>query len=267
MTTPEAKEIGKIFRDAREKAGISVEEANRRSRIHLNVINDIENGVFTRFSKLYLKSFLRKYAEFLGLDAENILEQYESIASGIPEKEFTPEIKRQEESKELSPIPEKTIQAVLIGLFSVALIVLVLVLVGRVKAKFTTSRSPEKVAALQKEKAAVPEKKQKPQAPPEEKKSFWAAKTSSVNLTIEARGEAWVKVTEGENTLFVGVLRKGSKKTWKSDKAINVWTGRAEMLDFTVNNKKLGRIADGVVKNIKVSSAGITINDNWVTRF
>ncbi|MFQ5952132.1 MAG: helix-turn-helix domain-containing protein [Candidatus Omnitrophota bacterium] len=267
MVNSEAKELGNIFREAREKLGLSVEETNRRSRIHIDVINDIENGVFTRLNKLYVKSFLRKYAEFLKLDEEDILKKYEAIPAQPSDIEFTPEIvKKEKATKKFPAVGEKTVQAVLIGILSLVFVFLVIVLIGRVRAKITSAKQPAgTVVAAREVKTKAPVEKSKPA--PRQRKEARTKRASSVKLTLEARGEAWVKVMEGKETLFVGVLRKGSKKSWKSDRPITVWTGRAEMLDFIVNNQRIGRIADGVVKNIKVSNAGITIDDNWVTRF
>lgn len=272
MINPEAKEIGKIYKEAREKIGISVEEANERSRIHLNVINDIESGVFGRLNKLYVKSFLKKYAIFLNLDAGNILKKFDELSGELPKAEFNPDIKMKEEPIERGPsfaMPEKTIQMVLVGLFSVVLLVLIFVLAGRLKSKFVEARQRRAATVTEAKATTAPvvKKEKAPAASTREGRTTQAAKKPTVELTLEARGEAWVKVTEGNKTLFVGVLRKGDKKSFESDKAIAIWTGRAEMLDFIVNRKKLGKIADGVIKNIKISKEGITIDDNWVTRF
>jgi transcriptional regulator with XRE-family HTH domain len=269
MISPESKEIGKIFREAREKMGLSVEEANERSRIHINVINDIESGVFDRLGKLYLRSFLKKYADFLKLDRKEMVEKFENVASNIPETEFDPDIKKRNEDREAKIVDtEKMIQVSLIGLFSVIFIVLVFILVGRVKSKFAEAPAGEETAAVRTERTAAPAVKK--EAASRVSRAKIAPKPSpiaEVTLTLEARGEAWVKVMEGGNTLFVGILRRGNKKTFNANSVITIWTGRADMLDFTVNNRSIGSVAEGVVKNIKVSKEGITIDGNWVTRF
>jgi len=96
-----SKELGNVFRNAREEQGISLKEANWRSRIHPNVIDDIENGVFDRLGKVYVKSFMKKYADFLGIDADDVIRKYEELTvSG----EVAP---RQEELEQ--PILEKAV--------------------------------------------------------------------------------------------------------------------------------------------------------------
>jgi len=96
-------DIGKIFRKKREERGVSIEEAYRKSRIHFNVITDIEDGVFDKLDKLYVKSFLKKYSEFLGLDTGSILKEYESVSSRIPRREFTLDVVEERQKKDQRP--------------------------------------------------------------------------------------------------------------------------------------------------------------------
>ncbi len=184
-------------------------------------------------------------------------------------EEFDPDIKEKEDEGKAIVVSEKTIQFAMIGIFSAIILILVFVFGGRIGSKISQVRQARREAAIQPKKAAAEAVKTKktPAISLRRKKTVKPTIKPSVTLTLESRGEAWVKVMEGENTLFVGILRRGDKKTWKTVNAITVWTGRAEMLDFTVNRRKVGKIADGVIKNIKISKEGIAINGSWVTRF
>ena len=104
-------------------------------------------------------------------------------------------------------------------------------------------------------------------APVKTKPAAAEAKSSELVLTLRANDKAWVQLTEKEKTLFSGILESGKAKTWKSDGVVTVWTGKAEKLEFIVNGRDLGKIADGVVKNIKISSEGVRIGNKWVNRF
>lgn len=270
------KEIGKIFREKREKLGLSVDEAGRRAHIHVNVIKDIESGVFDRIGAIYLKSFMKKYSAFLSLDTAGVIKQYESIASSIPAKEFNADIDIEEKEDTEDPFgipPGKKLQVVLVAVLSVVLIVLIFVLIGMMRSRIQRpiqKRTDVFEAASQKTETA-----KKEAAPVQE-----AAKTSviskllpaakepdQVTLTLKAHGEVWLQVKSGDNKLFNGFMKDGDSKTWKSDQTIIVWTGKADMLDFIVNSRQVGKVAAGVVKNIKVSEEGIQIGDAWVKRF
>jgi cytoskeletal protein RodZ len=80
-----AKDLGIIFKEAREAKNMTVDQVTTKSKIHPNVVRDIENGVLDRLDALYVKSFVKKYAEFLGLDGEDIVGKYQSIKMGIPQ--------------------------------------------------------------------------------------------------------------------------------------------------------------------------------------
>ncbi len=275
-----AKELGKIFRDVREKKGLSVEETSRKSRIHSNVIKDIESGVFDRLNKVYTKSFLKKYAAFLKLDTDDILKRYEKISSGIPEQEQKYVIEEEERKKTASlAIDDKRFQAILVGVLSFVLVILIFVLVGKIKTKFTAGE-PKKVTAVSRKTAQAERKPARSSgktastaaAKKPDTKTYTAparrevSKFAPVVLTLRAEGDVWVKVAEGEEALYIGTLHDGESKTWKSSGELTVWTGKAENLVFVVNTRRLGVVAFGVVKNIIVSSEGVRIGDRWVSR-
>ncbi|HNX91121.1 MAG TPA: DUF4115 domain-containing protein [Candidatus Omnitrophota bacterium] len=73
------RELGEVFRKAREAKGVTIEKANLQSRIHPNVIRDIESGDFTRLEKVYMRSFVKKYAVFLALNVNDILAAYDAV--------------------------------------------------------------------------------------------------------------------------------------------------------------------------------------------
>jgi len=71
--------VGELLRSAREARGITLEEVTRTTKISRNYLTAIEEG---RFEKLpnpaYIKGFLRLYAHFLGLSADEVVARYEA---------------------------------------------------------------------------------------------------------------------------------------------------------------------------------------------
>ncbi|MFC1480544.1 helix-turn-helix domain-containing protein [Candidatus Omnitrophota bacterium] len=292
MVTP--KEIGKIFKEARESRELSIEQAYGQCRIHPNVIRDIETGVFDRIGKAYLKSFLKKYSTFLGLDTEDIIKKYESISSEMPSLEFDLGTGDKEDPMKVSralaegvtgrkiggltdvlaALTGKKVEAALVVILSVVFVVLVFVLIGVVSSRMSPDRQQKSEAVSQKAPVRVSETvSQKVSAKTSavskivpEKTTPGAQTSSPVVLKLKARGEVWIQVSKGKSVLFSGTLKEGASKTWKTDGTLTVWTGKAEMLNFIVNTRKIGVVTRGVVKNIRVSSKGIRINDVWVSR-
>jgi transcriptional regulator with XRE-family HTH domain len=69
--------IGRALRKARESRGKSLEEASRELRIRTEYLQALEREAFDRLlGDVYVRGFLRSYAGYLGLDAEEILAVY-----------------------------------------------------------------------------------------------------------------------------------------------------------------------------------------------
>ncbi len=71
------KTLGQIIADARKRRGLSPEEASRETRIPPHYVKMIETDSGSLISdQLYLLPFIRRYASFLGLDAEEIASRF-----------------------------------------------------------------------------------------------------------------------------------------------------------------------------------------------
>ena len=258
MTT--AKEIGKIFTGARTKLKLSVEDVCQQTHIHPKVIQDIENGVFDRLDKLYMKNFLKKYSAILGLDTAEILEQYETVFGDIPNKGTAFSTTQNNDEVLVSMNKKKHIIPIVITVVAISVVVLLFLLIGSL---FKGSDSPK---ASEKEIVAEKTFNRKVASVVAKKTQAPVTIQKNVKLILKADNRVWIKVTEGKKTLFAGILNKGKSKKWDTTKTIKVWTGKAEVLRFTVDGKKLGVIAKGVVKNISISPEGVKIGNIWVTR-
>lgn len=72
--------FGTQLRAARENEGWSVEFVSFKSKIQPNMIVDLENDDYSSFSSAaYVKSFLRKYSAFLGLELEDEINSHEIV--------------------------------------------------------------------------------------------------------------------------------------------------------------------------------------------
>ncbi|SEN43949.1 helix-turn-helix domain-containing protein [Lihuaxuella thermophila] len=70
-------DIGKRLKHARESKGISLEELEARTRIHRKYLMALENGQFELLpSPVYVRSYLRSYANAVGENPQNILKYY-----------------------------------------------------------------------------------------------------------------------------------------------------------------------------------------------
>ena len=70
-------QIGPVFREARTRSGKTIDDATRETKIAKKYLNAIENENFDIFpGETYLIGFLRNYAQFLGLEPDEMVLKY-----------------------------------------------------------------------------------------------------------------------------------------------------------------------------------------------
>ena len=150
-----------LFFDAlkshRESKDIEISEICEFTKINPRYIEAIENGDFNVLPTIYMRLFLRTYANFIGADAEKALENFELHTTGKIQKRTDLGIKPEKDSgmqdklkvslespSQISPKQIATGAAVIIGLF------LVLYWAGKITRE--QSSEMEKTSALIEEK-------------------------------------------------------------------------------------------------------------------
>lgn len=83
------QDVGSVLRAERERQGRTLEEVYRATHITLRYLSALENGAFAEIpGEVYRKGFLRRYAQYLGLDAEDLVRRYQE--SQTPATEVPP---------------------------------------------------------------------------------------------------------------------------------------------------------------------------------
>lgn len=78
-------EIGTVLREARENRGYSVSDVFDALRISPKYVEAMESGAYDQLpSQTHVRGYLRKYARFLGLDPEPLLERYTQFKAKAP---------------------------------------------------------------------------------------------------------------------------------------------------------------------------------------
>jgi len=84
-------EIGAMLREARMRAGLDVSELEAQTKIRARYLRALENEEWDVLpGSSYVKSFLRTYAEKLGLDAKLLVEEYKLRHERLSEMEMQP---------------------------------------------------------------------------------------------------------------------------------------------------------------------------------
>ena len=72
--------LGQALRQARESRGLTVEQAERDTRIRAKFLVGMENGDLSEIpSRVQARGFLYNYAQYLGLNPTDIVAQFDTI--------------------------------------------------------------------------------------------------------------------------------------------------------------------------------------------
>jgi len=207
--------IGKRLKEAREKKSLTIEQVQKQSKIHSSVLKALEEG---RASELltdtYVKSFLKKYCQLLGLPSADMLKDY-----------FPP---RQESSAPSSvpfdqnPLPYETkagpriLYFTGIAVFGIAALIVVVLVGSRLVSAFNKAglTQPEKRVA-----AAAASKKGQPKSAKQTQKKKTTQKTNSsqkdiiprsdkLDLVIRVKEPVMVTMKKDGTTMYTVIMKK-----------------------------------------------------------
>lgn len=91
------KTLGQILREAREKHGFTIEQAEEATKIRKSYLRDLEEGNYENLpAATYIKGFLKIYAQYLGLPENDVFaffrREFDESKDGriVPRSNLTP---------------------------------------------------------------------------------------------------------------------------------------------------------------------------------
>ncbi len=235
-----AKEIGQILKEARQKKGLNLERVYKATRIPARVADLLEQGRANEaLSRIYIISFLKKYAFFLDLDGNALASDYKKFHTDKEKQVFT---LGTEKSGPNTETQKWMVFAVISGFVFIA-VFFILFLGIRIKAS-------RPVPAVEKKAVAV-------SVAPKQKPLFPLPDNKPIELTLAGTDSVWMRIKKDGKKVFEGTLEKNKEKTLSAKKEIELWVGRAEALNFTINGRHIGKVGRGSVKNISITRNGV----------
>lgn len=253
------KSIGEVLRRKREEKQITLSEISTRTKIHHETINALEENRFSDISgPTYVRSFLREYARFLGLDGEKLVNRYKNEYSQDAEQLlFLKGEKVAGEGTKRYIFPLIIFGSALITLLLVWWLSFTLMRMARnVRAK----AERRVVELMPPQRMAVPEEVAVPEPEPEKTPPVLVpGRISPVMLKAFALGDTWLQIKCDGRIIFEGVLNKGVTETWEAKEKIELWTGKAKNLRLELNGKPLGSPGRGVKRGIIITKEGMKV--------
>src|SRR6267154_2671066 len=112
-------DIGTTLREARIRARIDISEVEARTKIRAKYLRAIENEEWDLLpGQIYVKSFLRTYGDFLGLDSRMLIDEFKRRYERPSETELRPTPLRERDRPVRGPVlpPRAVIGLVLASL-------------------------------------------------------------------------------------------------------------------------------------------------------
>jgi len=218
-------EIGNSLREARLRQGLDFPEVEQATKIRGKYLRALEDEQFDILpGQTYVKGFLRTYSEYLGLDGQLYVDEYNSRY--IPDDEETP--LRASSTAAVGRSPRVESSVVLVALAAIGILTALVVVAWRFG-----SDTPE---------TAIPDFSQQPAAAPSPApaKKPRKRKPAVARLSVTgALGDSWMEVhagSAGGRELYRGTLQAGSTVRFTRSR-LYVLVGRPGNLRFRLNGR------------------------------
>jgi cytoskeletal protein RodZ len=269
---------GTRLKKIRKELGISLEEVQKRTKIHLNILKAIEGESLTNLSPVYLKGFLKIYCKFLGVDPGDYIDDYKESSYKVSEKAASKII----QAKQDKPLPKATSiklpsfrlskKVIKIFIFIIIVIILWIILFNLGKTIYSKRKSYPKrriqsaILAKQKgNKNVLKTEKVKPvvlMPKPEIPQTIPQKEAvSGIRLGIRAHENCWISLKADGKLVFQRVLEKGRFQSWQAKNKMELSLANAQAVELEVNGQvfsNLGRKKQAL-KNILITKEGLKI--------
>jgi hypothetical protein len=214
--------VGRALRSARQRLGLTVEEAALGTRLRAEYLDALEREEFQELpGQVYTRSFLRSYGRFLGLNEERVVAAYErgvararpapapvdrAPALVPPDDDELPGVKRH------FPWP-----------LAASVAVLVLIAAAAFGLFSRSASTPEPARAL------VPQAEVLP---------------NTVQVDVVALREVRARIVADGVEKFDGRLDEEEARSFVGQRELSIWLESGQSVELTVNGRKIGSPGD-----------------------
>ncbi len=260
--------VGKLLKKLREEKGVDLEQIHKKTKLHYNIINALEDDRLQNINATYVKGFIKIYCRALEIDDKEYIKAYQQSLSRASQKD-------KEKDKEKAVLNQKPVDKVrfyfkkpfslkrfIVKLSILATVILcfwlVVSFISFLGRKIFSSRSKPKTkteAVKEKVNVSLPVKKV------DSSKQSSSYSQYPVNITLDVKGKIWVSVKVDGKTVKHGALSKGASETWRAKKEILLTVNNAGYVDLEFNGQKFSPLGKKgqAYKNVQITPSGISI--------
>jgi len=229
--TEMADNIGKRLQEARRIKEISLDQVSKETKIAKKWLEALEKEEYDVFpAKIYVVSFVRSYARYLGLDAESLVEIYQREHSG------------REERMDLNPkfpivvnhgVGEKSVsrEGIVALRFTRKGLIPFILAIGVVVGAGLSAIFYLQLASRQLSQQVMAKIKAAPNA------------TGDISMVAATNRKTWLRVIRDGGVPFQGTLLPGEKRRWVAKNEMNVCIGNVDGVKLYVNGEEVDVIS------------------------
>jgi cytoskeletal protein RodZ len=272
--------FGANFRKAREAKGLPLEKIAAETRISTRFLTAIENEAFQSLpGGIFNRGFIRAYAEYLGLDSNQAVADYDRISSTV-----------QEPSDVLRDAERRPARNSDWNLYIVAAVILLALMI----AYYFVTRPPTDSTGPVPQTAAVAQPAQPqtnadvpppgipseaPQTAPPSSPAVAAQagtpstpspstaaalptptpppslpSTSALALDVNVTDSTWMKITTDGTVALSETLQPGTNRRFSAERSIDIIIGNAGGATMQINGRDLGQLGtSGRVRQLRIT--------------
>jgi cytoskeletal protein RodZ len=264
---------GSRLKKIRQERGLTLEDVQKKTKIHLNVLRAIEGDSISNLSPIYLKGFIKIYCGYLGLELKDFIGSTAPAAKPTLNATVGRPIGSRVEKKPSFILKDASVKLGVIKTFFdlkkiiIFVSVILVLILGVNLVKFIASRPKAARHRLEKAKVTLPATIapiQKSASPPPAQAQGKTNKEAAQGFTlgIFARGKSWISAKVDGKVVFHGVLARGRSETWQAHEKIELSLGNAGAVELQVNDQRfanLGRNGQSL-KNVIINKDGLKIS-------
>lgn len=252
---------GERLKKLRLEKGLSLEEVQKKTKIHLNILKAMEGDTITNLSQIYLKGFLKIYCKFLGVDPKDYISDYKETQSqaaviGSADKKW---------QKKVSPLretainigsfrPSKKLKTAVSIILGVIILSLALFNLGKIiSAKQSRNNLIQERVSL---KAVITAESKQKKAQATTQKSA----VTEISLVMSAKERCYAVVKVDGRVVFQRTLERGRSDSWKAKEKIELTLGNAGAVELIVNGQRFDKLGKRGQprKNIVITKEGLS---------
>jgi len=283
--TPEEMNLGSLLRKSREERHIDLDAAVKATRIRRHNLEALENEEWDKLpSQVFVRGFLRSYAEFLGLDKELVLSLYQKRC---PFKQYQPRV-----LQGISAESGRWRLIIIVSFLAIALVAGIMYLraqkvsvTGKAFQYLDTQSMTEKKAGdtvttediqiqdnagaqglstkketASEDKTGIPTElessedttaQEEPLIPEEVKDEQPLSPKFVLTATVNSR--TWIAISIDNESSKEYLFRPGETMRWTAEDSFDILIGNAGGIEFSLNGNPIGHLgAEGKVVRLKL---------------